>query len=447
MRPVQLSLPKKISLILLGVVLALATLEFGMRAAGWVWLAAQANRNDAAMSRGGTYTILCIGESTTAFGGAGSYPRLLEKILNRRSNGRRYTVINGGVPRSTTDRIRDALPGQIEKYRPDLVVAMMGINDQRYLERGPRDSVVSWVREFRVIQLFSLLYENLSRREVSRTSGNSSQRAAGTEKDQNASYEELVDQVRESPTDLNLIMQANLLAHSRGMSFWRDHPRAEEPFLEAIERDPGRSAAWADLIRLYNLRGDYGKAMEAMGSAVEHCEMPRPSWEDYLESVNTLRRRYVKQRNFDLAKDVVRQALAALPANLSVLRGEMSGELAVLLRRTGRAEEARPLESSIAGRTRDNYLAIADILRRAGVGLIVVQYPLRSLDELPVSMADAGVLAYVDNSRVFEMAVATYGYSAVFTDRFAGDFGHLSFPGNRLLARNVALVILGVLEP
>jgi hypothetical protein len=55
-------------------------------------------------------------------------------------------------------------------------------------------------------------------------------------------------------------------------------------------------------------------------------------------------------------------------------------------------------------------------------------------------------IIFVDNSRVFRDAVRKLGYDAVFTDRFAGQFGHCTEAGNRLLAKNIADAIAGELR-
>jgi tetratricopeptide (TPR) repeat protein len=71
--------------------------------------------------------VLCLGESTT-FGAQVAYPAELEKLLN--AGGRRYQVINGGVPGIDTDEILRRLDGNLARYRPHIVVAMMGANDR-----------------------------------------------------------------------------------------------------------------------------------------------------------------------------------------------------------------------------------------------------------------------------------------------------------------------------
>ena len=51
-------------------------------------------------------------------------------------------------------------------------------------------------------------------------------------------------------------------------------------------------------------------------------------------------------------------------------------------------------------------------------------------------------IIFVDNEMVFRKALKQASYDEYFTDMFAGDFGHCTPKGNRLLAENIANVIL-----
>jgi hypothetical protein len=51
-------------------------------------------------------------------------------------------------------------------------------------------------------------------------------------------------------------------------------------------------------------------------------------------------------------------------------------------------------------------------------------------------------IIFVDNEQIFKKAVKKSGYKEYFIDMFAGDFGHCTEKGNRLLAENIANVIL-----
>jgi lysophospholipase L1-like esterase len=81
---------------------------------------------------GAVVRILCVGDSHTF--GAGvpeneSHPAWLQRLLDERAPGR-YSVINLGLPGMSTTQVRNRLPMQIARYRPNLVVVWAGINDR-----------------------------------------------------------------------------------------------------------------------------------------------------------------------------------------------------------------------------------------------------------------------------------------------------------------------------
>lgn len=108
---------------------AIALAEAGLRtvAALYRWERAPATPSLAAGVR--TYRILCLGESTTALGGRDSYPAQLEVRLNAAVPGSRFVVINAGIPGVSSERILSELEANLDRFQPDVVVTMMGIND------------------------------------------------------------------------------------------------------------------------------------------------------------------------------------------------------------------------------------------------------------------------------------------------------------------------------
>ncbi|TMA73279.1 MAG: hypothetical protein E6J77_24645, partial [Deltaproteobacteria bacterium] len=120
---------QRLALVVFGLLVGVVVLEIGLRIAGLVFLSVQERRNQLSLHEGHTYRVLCIGESTTALGGEDSYPSQLERSLNARGKGVSFSVINRGIPAVTTDVIVGHLEESLARYRPDVVVAMMGIND------------------------------------------------------------------------------------------------------------------------------------------------------------------------------------------------------------------------------------------------------------------------------------------------------------------------------
>jgi hypothetical protein len=75
----------------------------------------------------GVTRIACLGASTTA-GGEGSYPRLLERMLEERT-GRRFDVMNFGVPGWTTAETMMNYFMNVQDFAPDVVILHHAVND------------------------------------------------------------------------------------------------------------------------------------------------------------------------------------------------------------------------------------------------------------------------------------------------------------------------------
>lgn len=164
--------------IALGTLLAILVLEVSVSLAykAFVWTQARNNSEQARVPGAEgrrTLTILAIGESTTALAGndsntllisGTSYPAQLERILNSSQERIRYRVMNQGILSGNSTRILDELEGNIQKFRPDIIVAMMGIIDEPETS-GPGPGAFGRVlSKSRTYQLILLLRDALALR-------------------------------------------------------------------------------------------------------------------------------------------------------------------------------------------------------------------------------------------------------------------------------------------
>ena len=91
--------------------------------------------------------------------------------------------------------------------------------------------------------------------------------------------------------------------------------------------------------------------------------------------------------------------------------------------------------------TMENYKKMRKILRERTIQLICVQYPVRSIEPLKKMLQPHEDIIFVDNEKIFKKAIQQEVYDEYFIDIFAGDFGHCTEKGNKLLAENIADVI------
>ncbi len=123
------SMKQKIFVTLLGFLLCIILLEIGIRLGGFILLSMQEHRNKPSIKQKDSYKILCLGDSMTAFG----YPKLLEEILNNRVKGVAFKVIDKAKPGTNSEFVISTLKKNLDKYNPNMVIVMMGFNDEVHL--------------------------------------------------------------------------------------------------------------------------------------------------------------------------------------------------------------------------------------------------------------------------------------------------------------------------
>ena len=156
----------KIFLIGFGILLTLFILEAGLRLGGFIFKWNQDSDNRKALSRNhGDFRILCIGESTTALGGENSYPFQLEEILNHKGLKQKFKIINKGMVAKISTDIVEQLEENLNIYKPDLVVSMVGINDSLILrEKTWTVTLDFWLARFRIYNFFKFLGMHINHR-------------------------------------------------------------------------------------------------------------------------------------------------------------------------------------------------------------------------------------------------------------------------------------------
>jgi len=92
--------------------------------------------------------------------------------------------------------------------------------------------------------------------------------------------------------------------------------------------------------------------------------------------------------------------------------------------------------------SRYHYERLYNKLKRGEIKYIAMQYPTRNINELKDIFEGNKDIIFVSNEENFKEALETNKYENYFIDKFAGDFGHFTPKSNRLIAENVANVIL-----
>jgi tetratricopeptide (TPR) repeat protein len=449
---IAISISQKTALVFLGLLLSLVLLEVGMRLGGFVLLSIQEYGNLQSIKQKGTYRILCLGESTTQ----GQYPHLLEQVLNQRNIGVRFSVTDKGKIGTETAFILSHVEAYLTEYHPDMVIAMMGIND--WGKHIPFEAVAAsgetpFVRCLRIYKLARFLGLHLlaKAKEMGLYKPDEKRRGSGIVQTfvPKTGLKETSDRPVLTAKSFKKVMRSDPMNDKVFVNFrnaLRDQgefQQAEKALKKAAEINPQNDDAYFGLARLYEWSNvDIAEVM--FKKAIE----VNPENHEARYALGFL---YRRQGKFPQAEDTFRKAIEQSPQyDDAYVKGRMLRAMTSIYEEMGKtelatqfAEEANALISGpYAPATINNYHRLKDILDRKGIKLVCAEYPVRSVEPLKRIFEEDGGVIFVDNESVFKNALKKGGYNKYFMDMFGGDFGHCTQKGNMLLAENIADVIL-----
>jgi len=498
---VKVSSREKISLIIFGLCLFLILLETGLRLAGFILLSMQEYRNLQSVKQKGAYRIMCIGESTTA----GRYPAFLEEILNQRNIGIKFSVVNKGVSAINTTLILANLESNINNYRPDMVIAMMGINDSgKFVSCGVTADFKHrfTFKSLKIYKLARLIWLHMLAKadEVKVYCSNRGLKEF---------HSEVIAAERSLKEDLQ-IDSGNYRAYLNLGLFYREQGRfaeAGEAFAKALELSPENEQIYIELGWLYRKQEDLSRAEELWNKALKlnpknDLAYSALAWlnlkqRHFIQAealskkalklnpgncpvYNTLGWTYRKQGKFVLAEETFKKAIQLNPKNIKAYVGlgqlyqdqgkfaqaeEIFRKVLEFSPKNDYARSALPLLYQGMGKTElaqecarqadrlkleyykpvtvYNYRKLRAILDSKGIKFVCMQYPVRNIEPLrKIFEGNEEGIIFVDNEKVFRDALKKDGRAKYFNDMFGGDFGHCTGVGNRLLAENAADTIL-----
>lgn len=389
-------------------------------------------RNRVSFENGRPYTILCLGESTTD----NQYPEHLERELNARAHGTTFKVIDKGKAGTRTDYIMWHLEKYLDEYNPDMVVAMMGKNDNWDDLVVYEIQPAKWYKRFRVYKLCKMVCFQIN--------NISADRRNSTQQDSDKPYRQKYNGIVEvRSTEEKELLTTGGVYLGRKM-----HREAEGMFAKAIALNPRNQMGYMGLSAVYYDQQRLQDAENALQKAIEVSPLDDKAYV-------LLGELYRRTKRFREAEAIYNRYLQQCKKNAGagiasqVANGQSEDTIAV---RSLKAEEIS-MTSFYGPSTKCHYGKLIKSVLARRIKLVCVQYPRCSLSPL-VTMAGANNgIVFVDNEKRFNDVVAREGYSVYFLDKCyrssskeAMDFGHCTEKGNKLLAGNIADAILLTLD-
>jgi len=458
---------KKIGLIIFGIIIAVLFLEIALRVSGYIILELKEWKNLQVLKERGVYRILCLGDSTTAPVDKYCYPTQLENILNERSKNIKFRVINKGVSGATTTFIIAQLENNLNLYNPDMVISMMGINDVVFSSVPYNDSLsvklVMFFKNLRVYKLARIIWLNIINGIIQMKEckadveyGDVDGNEEFLSEIEGLKYKALIYQNEGNfEKTENILKKALKLARNSSYESelygwlaelyvgFKKFKKAELMYRKGLELEPDNAYLFAHWGDCYLQQKKFDKAEHVLKKSIKIDPT-------YKAPYNILILCYKEQKEFGELEKLCKQiegldkkndyfySVMGTIYNIIGKSNKMSDKIEEYY---DRANNFR-LKHYIAS-TRKNYKKLKEIVLQRGIKLVCVQYPLRGVESLKKLVEAEPNVTFLDNEGIFKKALRLGKYDDYFIDNFGGDFGHCTPRGNRLLAENVANVILG----
>lgn len=482
---------QKVILVLGGVIGALLLLEGALRTAGYFFTLKQERANARYVQRSGTYTIMCLGESTTAyFLVKEPYPVKLERILNTSGLGMDFKVINRGMVAANTSDLMAQLKDDLDKYKPDMVVAMMGINDCGYSVKASERGALNQWRVINLVRFLVKVVEKKLMAEKERSIVKPVIQYAKSKHDDGDYQHPLLQEGRSNmdqgqyaqaekifiqAASVDKLSGAAFLSLGRLYFHWSKYALSEDMFRKGLSLRPQDAEGYFGLALVASELGKLDEAQAAfmrsreldpyqsntylmsgyfywhkrndMSSAAEAFRNAIKVQTDNYMAYRELVKIYTIQKMYAEAEAVINEFKLKCPANDRIYQDiiqyyeSRSEEGGLFHQRAGQARVA-----CFEAVTAKNYRLLKKQLDARGIKLVCMQYPLRALSALKDVFKEERGVVFVDNEMPFRKALAKASYGDLFIDQMFGDFGHCSERGNELIARNASQVIIDALS-
>ncbi len=426
----------KFFLVLVGLVASLCLVEIGMRLWGRWYLDTHPNHIVMTADDTHRYRIVALGESTTAPMNGPSWPELLEQELNTRVGSAKFRVYNLGVSGTNTNKIITHFMENGISLRPNMVITMMGINDQKYFSLPviPQRGLASILRSLTSTHLYKFLialqYIFQHRAEsgllshAAACNGGNSMGEKEWEENALPHYNSFINSLYPAP-------------YNGPFSNTLEDKRAEAVLVTFINTHPFSYAAYEVLADHYAARSMWQDVI----SLGLHARDIFPFIRLCIEA-NPTKSLVVKDTELRDVADIGYHVDALVSLGYKIIATKPGHDSAVFYKQIRKALGVGEEDPNID--TKKDYTKLATYLRNTNIVHVAMQYPLTPLGELQDMLVGYPQTVFVDNEANFRDALKTHSTQEVFTDNFAGIFGHTTRYGSQLIASAAAEVVLQV---
>ena len=444
---------KRVLLIFAGIFLSLILLECGLRLAGFASFQYQRYKNNKVLRQKKQYTIMCLGESTTA----GQYPIWLQEILNKKYPNK-FSVIDCGIAATNLQNILKLLEDNINKYKPNIAICMMGLNNGLTQKRDDIGNI-EYIKQsnninLKIYKLYLLIKQHLK----TLIQKEKTVFAEINFKDNNALFEYIIHlkesgKVKEAEKVLKQILKDDLNNETAYVElailysdFLYKPVIAYKMAKKGLDKNFSFKKEWYYKIIFQNKQNInelkyYINKMIKEDLYIFNLDIKYFLYGYIKDFVTEEQRQIILETIINNDNSDSREYGLMAIENMSKKEYEKAYEY------FNKAEENRLNFPNIE--TYNLYKLIIKKMIDKNIKVICMQYPVRSIKSLQEQLKEEQYykeLTFISNEKIFKDALMEKKYYEIFVDQFAGDFGHCTNLGNTMIAENIVKTLENMLN-
>ena len=398
---------KKIILIFLGIFISLIIIESTLQITSVILQNKTNNTIKNKIINKEHIKILCIGESTTYK----QYPIQLQEILDK-DYPNKFTVIDCGLFGQKSINILDNLNDWIDKFKPNIIVSMIGINDWKILpwEKQEYNLFYNLLNKFILYKIFYYLIDTVKTIKTNNSIDSKSNIYKYLKEYINILNGDTYPNVNENYTHFDKITK----------DIYKKNNKYENYYIFSNLKYIDYSILYRNLINDKIDNDDtiyYNSEIFACANRNDVEKISQEEYTDILYGGKAIE--FIRNKNIDNAKNFFEKA-----------------------------EEYRLKHFNF--NTFKIYNTIVDESVNNNIKFMAMQYPMRSINSLKkllYSNKNYKNITFISNEENFKKYLYNIGsYDDLFIDQFAGDFGHCTELGNKMIAENVKKHIIDYLK-
>ena len=401
----------------------------------------------------GQIRIICIGDSTTYYNNENDYPNQLQTMLDQVNSGKKFRVINKGIPGAKSLDVVQHLEQWLDEGHADVAVIMIGRHDPRS-DFIPLPWWYAWGTKMKTAGLLNKLFHS-SQDYVLEKYNKFFESSAKFFADRGDVHELKIKADPEknvifpatSPEDTKLILQAKFLIEEKKFE------QAQE-ILKYLDTKTYANKSFE--LKIEDMLGEveYKKKVGWYVAAPyeEYMEYVRLSSAAIYDERSILNRIHARWCNDEYIEDVEQQLLQLYAKAEDKNKEFIVDFLKTCFDKVGRQNKIiyyydlveKIYNKGINPVTQENYKKIIEILQKKNIKMIFMQYPTvdaEELEEILIPISENKSFILIDNKKIFKELLKNNSYKVYFSDDYGG---HCTALGNKLIAKDLEKQILKI---